>query len=51
MIEHRPCLNFIAHVTLIIGIVVVSFPLYLAFVASTLSAQEAANAPMTEPII
>lgn len=47
MIEHRPCLNFIAHVTLIIGIIVVSFPLYLAFVASTLSAQEAANAPMT----
>lgn len=47
MIEHRPWLNFIAHATLILGIVVVSFPLYLAFVASTLSAQEAANAPMT----
>ena len=34
MIENRPTLNALAHVTLVIGIVIVIFPIYIAFVAS-----------------
>ncbi len=47
MIERRPWLDIIAHLTLIIGLVLVAFPLYIAFVASTQTAQEAATAPMS----
>ena len=47
MIERRPWLDFIAHLTLIIGLILVAFPLYIAFVASTQTAQEVANAPMS----
>ena len=47
MIERRPWLDFIAHLTLIIGLILVAFPLYIAIVASTQTAQEVANAPMS----
>lgn len=47
MIERRPWLDIIAHLTLIIGLILVAFPLYIAFVASTQTAQEVANAPMS----
>ena len=35
MIEHRPRLTFLCHALLIASVVVVAFPLYIAFVAST----------------
>ena len=35
MIENRPVLAFLTHLVLIVGVVVVAFPVYLAFVAST----------------
>lgn len=35
MVENRPFLNFLSHVVLILGVVVVIFPVYLAFIAST----------------
>jgi len=35
MIENRPFLAFLTHLVLIIGVVIVVFPVYLAFVAST----------------
>jgi len=35
MVENRPFLTFLAHLVLIAGIVVVAFPVWLAFVAST----------------
>ena len=35
MVENRPILNFLSHLVLIIGVVVVVFPVYLAFIAST----------------
>ena len=35
MIENRPVLAFLTHLVLIIGVVIVVFPVYLAFVAST----------------
>lgn len=47
MVERRPWLDVLAHATLIIGLILVAFPLYLAFVASTQTAQEVANAPMS----
>ncbi|MDK3024366.1 sn-glycerol-3-phosphate ABC transporter permease UgpE [Cupriavidus taiwanensis] len=47
MVERRPFLDFLTHVVLILGIVVVVFPVYLTFVASTLTAEEVLDAPMT----
>jgi sn-glycerol 3-phosphate transport system permease protein len=44
MIERRPALTALSHVVLLLGVAVVAFPLYLAIVASTQSAQEIAQA-------
>jgi sn-glycerol 3-phosphate transport system permease protein len=35
MVEHRPVLTFITHAVLILGAVVLAFPIYITFVAST----------------
>jgi sn-glycerol 3-phosphate transport system permease protein len=35
MVENRPFLNFLTHAILIVGIAMVVFPVYLAFIAST----------------
>ncbi|MEQ9635273.1 MAG: sn-glycerol-3-phosphate ABC transporter permease UgpE [Devosia marina] len=35
MVENRPWLSFLTHLVLIVGVVVVVFPVYLAFIAST----------------
>ena len=35
MVENRPILNILTHLLLIVGVAVVAFPVYLAFVAST----------------
>jgi sn-glycerol 3-phosphate transport system permease protein len=35
MVEHRPFLNILTHVVLILGVAVVTFPVYLALIAST----------------
>ncbi len=43
MIERRPVADFIAHAVLIVGVLVVAFPLYLAIVASTQSADQIAQ--------
>ncbi|MBP0628955.1 MULTISPECIES: sn-glycerol-3-phosphate ABC transporter permease UgpE [unclassified Cupriavidus] len=47
MVERRPFLDFLTHAVLVLGIVVVVFPVYLTFVASTLTAEEVLDAPMT----
>ena len=47
MVKRRPVLDFITHVVLILGIIVVAFPVYLTFVASTLTAEQVLDAPMT----
>ncbi|MGN1150393.1 MAG: sn-glycerol-3-phosphate ABC transporter permease UgpE [Sutterella sp.] len=47
MVENRPWLNFFTHLTLILGIIVVVFPVYVAFVASTQTAVEVEQAPMS----
>ncbi len=35
MVENRPWLTFLTHGVLILGLIVISFPIYIAFVAST----------------
>lgn len=47
MIEQRPWLKFLTHLTLIFGVVMVAFPVYIAFIASTQTAVEVEQAPMS----
>ena len=35
MVEHRPWLTWFTHAALILGVVIIAFPIYVAFVAST----------------
>ena len=46
MIERRPLLNVFSHVVLILGVLVVAFPLYLTFVASTQTSEAIVQTPM-----
>ena len=46
MVERSPWLKFLAHAVMTLGLLIVAFPLYLAFVASTHTAQEIVQAPM-----
>jgi sn-glycerol 3-phosphate transport system permease protein len=46
MVERSPFLNFLAHAIMVVGVLIVAFPLYLAFIASTHTAQEIVQAPM-----
>lgn len=46
MVERRPVLGFISHAVMLLGVFVVCFPLYLAFVASTHTVQDIVQAPM-----
>ncbi len=47
MVERSPFLRILAHLVLIIGVFVVAFPLYVTFVASTQTADEILQAPMS----
>jgi len=46
MVERRPWLDALSHLVLILGVLVVAFPVYIAFVASTHIAQEVVQVPM-----
>lgn len=46
MVERRPLLRLLAHAVMLLGVLIVAFPLYLAFVASTHTAQDIVQAPM-----
>ena len=46
MVERRPLATAISHLVLILGVIVVAFPLYITFVASTHTAQEIVQTPM-----
>ena len=46
MVERNPSLGILAHAVMIFGVLIVAFPLYLAFVASSHTAQEIVQAPM-----
>ncbi|GAA5101479.1 sn-glycerol-3-phosphate ABC transporter permease UgpE [Wohlfahrtiimonas larvae] len=47
MIENRPGLKFLSHMSLLIAVLLVCFPIYLAFVASTQTAQDVVNVPLS----
>ena len=47
MVERRPTLGILAHVVLLLGVLLVAFPLYVTFVASTQTAEEILQAPMS----
>ena len=46
MVENRPVLRAFQHFILIIGVIVVAFPLYVTFVASTLTLEQILTVPM-----
>ncbi len=46
MVENRPGLTFLSHAVLIAGIAVIAFPLYITFVASTLTLDQIVQVPM-----
>ena len=46
MVENRPWLDFLAHAILITGVALVAFPLYVTFVASTLTYDQIVTVPM-----
>jgi sn-glycerol 3-phosphate transport system permease protein len=46
MVENRPWLTVLTHVIVLAGIALVALPLYVAFVASTLTYDEVLQAPM-----
>jgi sn-glycerol 3-phosphate transport system permease protein len=47
MIERSPVFDVVSHVVLAIGVVVIAFPVYLTFVASTQTSQEIVQTPMS----
>ena len=46
MVERRPLLTLLSHLVLVLGILIVAFPIYLAFVASTHTRDEIVQVPM-----
>jgi sn-glycerol 3-phosphate transport system permease protein len=46
MVDRNRFLDVLAHVVLLIGVLVVAFPVYITFVASTHTMEEVVNAPM-----
>jgi len=46
MVENRPWLTVFSHAVLILGVIVVAFPLYVTFVASTLTYEQITTVPM-----
>ena len=47
MIENRPILNFITHLVLIFGVALIALPVYVTFIASTQTAADVVQAPMS----
>ena len=40
MVENRPVASVLSHLVLVLGVLIVAFPIYLTFIASTHTAQE-----------
>jgi sn-glycerol 3-phosphate transport system permease protein len=47
MIERNPVTIAISHLALIIGIIIVAFPIYYTFVASTMTSAEILRPPIS----
>jgi sn-glycerol 3-phosphate transport system permease protein len=46
MVENRPWIRFLHYATLTFGVLIVAFPLYVTFIASTLTMEQVMQAPM-----
>ena len=46
MVENRPWLTVLSHAILVAGVLLVAFPLYITFVASTLTLEQILSVPM-----
>jgi len=46
MVDRRPWITVLSHLVMIVGVLIVAFPLYLAFVASTHTADAIVQSPM-----
>jgi sn-glycerol 3-phosphate transport system permease protein len=46
MVEHRPLARLIAHFVLVIGVLIVAFPIYYTFIASTQTIQTILSPPL-----
>jgi sn-glycerol 3-phosphate transport system permease protein len=46
MVERRPLLDLLSHAVLLLGVLIVAFPVYITFVASTHTAEAIVQAPM-----
>ena len=48
MVENRPAATILAHLVLVLGVLIVAFPVYITFVASTQTAEQIVqNVPMS----
>jgi sn-glycerol 3-phosphate transport system permease protein len=47
MVERRPLLQLLSHLVLVLGVLIVAFPVYITFIASTHTAQDVVQAPMS----
>jgi sn-glycerol 3-phosphate transport system permease protein len=46
MVENRPFITFLSHAVLILGVLIVAFPLYVTFIASTHTLEAIVQVPM-----
>jgi sn-glycerol 3-phosphate transport system permease protein len=46
MVENRPWMTAFYYVVLTLGVLIVAFPLYITFIASTLTMEQVLQAPM-----
>ena len=46
MVERRPLLDILTHLVLVLGVLLIAFPLYVTFVASTLTLEQVLEVPM-----
>jgi sn-glycerol 3-phosphate transport system permease protein len=46
MVENRPFLTFLSHAVLVVGVLLVAFPLYVTFIASTHTLEAIVQVPM-----
>ena len=48
MVENRPLANALSHLVLVLGVLLVAFPVYITFIASTQTAEQIVqNVPMS----
>ena len=46
MVENRPFITFLSHAVLMLGVLIVAFPLYVTFIASTHTLEAIVQVPM-----